>query len=85
MNQPIKNTEVHNNVHEFKSKYKNIVHKLIECRKSSDISGESLAEWIGVDRRKIMSFENLKKIDLELLLKYADKMSVDVRLSFEVF
>jgi transcriptional regulator with XRE-family HTH domain len=75
---------VHNNVQDFRAKYKNIVHLLVECRKSSGISGEALAEDLKVDRRKIMSFENLKKIDLELLLKYADKMSVDVRLNFEI-
>lgn len=75
---------VHNNVHEFKKTYKEIVLKLVDFRKKSGISGEALAEDLKVDRRKIMSFENLKKIDLELLLKYADKMSVDVRLNFEI-
>jgi len=83
MNQPIENCMVQNVVH-FKSQYKAIVHKLVQCRKASGISGESLAEWLKVDRRKIMSFENLKKIDLELLLKYADKMSVDITLHFQI-
>ena len=84
MNQSIENRMVHNNVQDFKKAYKEIVLKLIECRKSSGISGESLAEWLGVDRRKIINFEKLKKIDLETLLKYTDKMSIDVTFSFEV-
>ena len=84
MNQSIENCMVHNNVLDFKAKYKLIVQKLIECRKESGMSGESLAEWLKIDRRKIMAFENLKKVDLETMLKYADKMSIDIKINFEI-
>ena len=83
MNQLIENEEVQNIVH-FKSVYKQIVQKLLQSRIDSGITQDSLSEWLGVDRRKIISFEKLKKVDLELLLKYADKFSFDINIKYVI-
>jgi hypothetical protein len=41
-----------------------------------------MADWLDVDRRKIIAFENLKKVDLETMLKYSDKLSVDIKFNY---
>ena len=45
---------------------------------------ELVAAWLNVDRRKIIQFEGLKKVNMELLLLYGDKLSVDIKLNFEI-
>lgn len=72
------------NIAEFKAKYKEIVPKLVEIRKSSGTTQEQMSEWIGFDVKKIIQFERMKKINLELLLLYGDKLSVDVKFNFEI-
>lgn len=81
MNQPIENTQVPN-VAQFKGAYKTIVTELIQCRESAEVTQEFMAEWLNISRKRIIAFEKLKKIDLETLLKYTDKMSIDLKLSY---
>lgn len=76
--------EVHNNVHEFKKVYKEMVTKLVTIRNQADLTQASMADWLGVDRRKIIQFEGLKKINLELLLLYGDKLSTDIKLNYTI-
>lgn len=73
------------NIVHFKSQYKQIVHELVQIRKQAKQSQSDMAEWLGVDRRKIISFENLKKVDLETLLNYSHKLSVEIKLTYEIF
>jgi DNA-binding XRE family transcriptional regulator len=74
--------EVHNNVQDFKKVYKEIVKELIEIRTLAKFSQQFMAEWLKIDRRKIIAFENLKKVDLETMLKYSDKLSVDIKFNY---
>lgn len=76
--------EVHNNVQEFKKVYKEIVTELIKVRNSANITQQFMADWLEVDRRKIIAFENLKKVDLEIMLKYADKLSIDIKFNYVI-
>lgn len=76
--------EVHNNVQEFKKVYKEIVTELIKVRNSANITQQFMADWLNVDRRKIIAFENLKKVDLEIMLKYADKLSIDIKFNYVI-
>lgn len=78
MNDKVQNIEL------FKTLYKELVPKLVQIRKSSGTNIDQMAGWLNVDRRKIMQFEHLKKINLELLLLYGDKLSVDVKINFEI-
>ena len=78
------NENVPNNVLQFKKVYKEIVHELIKIRNQAGFTQQFLAEWLEVDRRKIIAFENLKKVDLELLLICADKLSVDINFNFKI-
>ena len=68
---------------QFIEQYKKIVQELVQIRKSINETQESVADWLGVDRRKIMALES-GKIDIELLLMYADKLSIDINLKYEV-
>jgi DNA-binding XRE family transcriptional regulator len=77
-------TEVQNNVHNFKKVYKEIVTELIKNRNSANITQQFMADWLDVDRRKIIAFENLKKVDLEIMLKYADKLSIDIKFNYVI-
>lgn len=78
------NEYVPNNVLQFKKVYKEIVKELIVIRNQAGFTQQFLAEWLEVDRRKIIAFENLKKVDLETMLKYADKLSVDIKINFKI-
>ncbi len=75
--------QVPNIVH-FKSKYKEAVKELVQIRKEAKLSQDFMADWLKVDRRKIISFEGLKKVDLEVLLLYSDKLSVEIRIDFKI-
>jgi DNA-binding XRE family transcriptional regulator len=81
MNQEVEKTIVPNIVH-FKQQYKAIVQELVLIRNQANITQQFMAEWLNVDRRKIIAFENLKKIELEILLSYADKLSVDIKFNY---
>jgi DNA-binding XRE family transcriptional regulator len=72
------------NIVHFKSKYKDVVRQLIQIRKEAKLSQEFMADWLKVDRRKIISFEGLKKVDLEVLLLYSDKLSVEINIDFKI-
>jgi IS30 family transposase len=72
------------NIEHFKSLYRELVPKLVNIRKQSGTNINQMAEWLNVDRRKIMNFENLKKINLELLLLYGHKLSVEIHLKYEI-
>lgn len=72
------------NVELFKTAYRALVQELVQCRKQSGVTQDFLAEWLGVDKRKIISFEGLKKINVEMLLLYGDKFSVDIKLNYQI-
>lgn len=78
------NENVPNNVLQFKKVYKEIVKELIVIRNQAGFTQRFLAEWLEVDKRKIIAFENLKKVDLEIMLKYADRLSVDIDIKFKI-
>ena len=83
MNQEVMKTVVPNVVH-FKQVYKEVVQNLVQIRNGAGFSQQFMSDWIEVDRRKIIAFENLKKIELEIMLKYADKLSVDIKFKYEI-
>ena len=68
---------------QFIEQYKKIVQELVQIRKSINETQESMADWLGVDRRKIIALEN-GEINISLLLMYADKLSIDINLKYEV-
>lgn len=72
------------NVTSFNTMYKNIVHELITIRKNANVTQDFMADWLQVDRRKIIAFENFRKIDFQILLVYADKLSVSIELNFKI-
>lgn len=72
------------NITTFKSTYKEIVHQLIKIRKETNLTQQFLGDWLGVDRRKIMAFENLKIVDIEILLLYCDKFSIEINLTYKI-
>ena len=72
------------NIEHFKTAYRELVPKLVQIRKQSGTNIEQMAEWLNVDRRKIMQFESLKKVNLELLLLYGHKLSVDVNFKYAI-
>ena len=70
---------VQNNVSDFKNMYNELLKLVIEKRKEAKLSKEFIADWLHVDRRKIMNLEK-GKIDVILLLEYADKLSIETEL-----
>ena len=75
-----------NDVHDyvqFKKEYQSFVQEIVQHRKESHSSQSDTAEWIGVERRKIIEFETGEKINIELLFILADKF--DVNINFNKF
>ena len=70
-------TDVQNYV-QFKKEYQSFVQEIAHNRKESHSSQSDTADWIGVDRRKIIEFETGEKINIELLFLLADKFDVDI-------
>jgi len=73
------------NIEQFKLLYKELVPKLVQIRKQSGTNIDQMADWLKVDRRKIMQFESLKKINLELLLLYGHKLTVDIKFNYKIY
>ena len=71
------------NIVHFKEQYEKIVHELVQIRKSIPMTQMELADWLKVDRRKIIDLEN-GSINISLLLQYADKLSIDIKLNFTI-
>lgn len=67
-----------------KSGYYDLIVMLIHTRKQRGYSQSHMANLLGIDRRKIISFEGLKKIDLETLLNYSHKLSVEIKLNHTI-
>jgi len=72
------------NIVQFKTEYRKMVHELVKIRNHANLTQASMADWLKVDRRKIIQFEGLKKINLELLLLYGDKLSVDIKFNHQI-
>lgn len=61
---------------------KEIVTMLKTQRIRARISQDFMAEWLGVSRKKLNEFEN-GKFDFELMVNYADKFSIDIKITYE--
>jgi DNA-binding XRE family transcriptional regulator len=62
-----------------------IVTQLTAIRKSARISQQSMAKWCGVSRKKLNEFESSPQhFDFLLMLKYADQVSVQIRLNYTI-
>jgi DNA-binding XRE family transcriptional regulator len=66
----------------IKKTYNQIVKQLIENRNSSKCTQDTVASWLNVSRKKLIEFENLKRLDFELLCKYCDIYGIDLKLFF---
>lgn len=82
------NTDVtdfaHSNISMFKETYNEILKTCIETRKEAGFTQEFMADWLNTTRRSIIDLES-GKIKVGLLLNYADKLSIRVKVKFEVF
>ncbi len=61
--------------------FKSIVQNLVQARKQAGFTQQFIAEWLEVDRRKIIALENGTNFDLLLLNNYADKLSMELKLN----
>ena len=57
---------------------------LKQIRQNIPMTQEAVADWLNVGVKRISEVEAGKSNDLELILAYCDKLSVDVKISFEV-
>lgn len=72
--------DVQNNV-QFQNNFKEVVQKIVQIRKEAKFSQEFMAEWLNVDRRKIMALESGALIDYDLLYRYADKFDIQLTIN----
>ena len=59
-----------------------IVTALVKLRNEAQISQQFIAVWLCVSRKKLSEFEN-GSFDFELMCNYADKLSVEIKITFE--
>jgi DNA-binding XRE family transcriptional regulator len=64
--------------------YNSIVKQLVENRNQSKCTQDTVANWLNVSRKKLIEFENLKRLDIELLCKYSDIYGIDLNLKFTI-
>jgi DNA-binding XRE family transcriptional regulator len=74
---------VQNNV-QYITFFKDAVKNIVQARADAGFSQEYMAKWIEVDRRKIAAIENGKLFDFELLIKYAEKLSIDFNIQLNI-
>ncbi len=76
---------IHNTVQDnsinFKKVYNEIVAECVSRRKNAKFTQAFMAEWLGVDVRKIIEFEKGNG-GVGILLNYADRLDIDVKLSY---
>jgi len=77
------NEEVQNNVQKFRKAYTDILKEIISIRKSIPMTQAEVADWLKVDRRKIIALEN-GDINISLLLDYAEKLSIEINLNYKI-
>jgi hypothetical protein len=63
--------------------YEKIAKELKENRNQSKCTIDTIAEWLKVDKRKIIDLENLKRFDLKLMCEYADIYGIDLKLTYK--
>ena len=68
------------NIEHFNETKSRMVQKCVQARRSGNMSQDFIAHWLGVDRRKIIAIESGNG-DFETLLRYADKMSIDIKIT----
>ncbi len=74
--------EVQNNVQEFKKVYNQLVEECIKRRQQAGLSQAFIADWLAVDRRKIIELEKGNG-GVGLLLNYADKLDIETNFKFK--
>lgn len=79
MQESVQNLE--SNITMFKKVYNEILTEVILRRKSSGLTQQSLANWLNVDVRKIIELEKGNG-EVGLLLNYADKFDIEIKLLF---
>jgi DNA-binding XRE family transcriptional regulator len=82
MNQLIENNNVTESLHIY-TQINEVVTKLIQIRKDAKFSQEFMADWLNVSRKKINEFEN-GSFDFNLMVNYADKLSVELKLNYYI-
>jgi len=83
MNQTIENNIVTESLHTY-TQVNEIVTKLIQIRKDANFSQQFMSDWLNVSRKKLNEFEN-GSFDFELMVKYADKLSVEISINYKVY
>lgn len=82
MNENVQISE-QSNVEMFKNMYSKLLEDCIKIRKQAGITQEFMADWLEVDRRKIIDLEK-GKIKVGILFNYADKLSVKINLNYKI-
>ena len=67
------------NIEHFNEIKSRMVQKCVQARRSGNLTQDFISEWLGVDRRKIIAIESGHG-DFETLLRYADKMSINIEI-----
>lgn len=61
-----------------------IVTELIKIRTNAGFTQQFMADWLSVSRKKINEFEN-GKFDFDLMVNYANNLSVEIKLDYVIY
>lgn len=83
MNQTIENKNVTDYIQVY-NKINDIVTKLTQIRKEAKFSQEFVSSWLKVSRKKLNEFEN-GNFDFDLMVRYCEIFSVEIKIDFIVW
>lgn len=81
-------SEIQNKIAEFVQfsvQLKKLGTELCTIRKQINHSQIDMADWVGCDRRKIAEIEAGECQDFELIFTYANRLSIEIKLTFEIY
>ena len=65
------------------TQFNKIVTELIKIRKEAGFTQEFIADWLDISRKKLNEFEN-GKFNFDLMVNYCDKLSVDLKINYQI-
>lgn len=76
-NKELQNSHVEN-YQQFKDNYNKIVDDCRQCRIDAKLSQTDLADMFGVNRWRIVEFEQKKKMDWQILFLASEKLGIEI-------
>jgi DNA-binding XRE family transcriptional regulator len=76
--------EINHDFVQFNVQLKKLGTELCTIRNEINYSQSDMADWLKCDRRKISEIEAEECIDFELIFRYCQKLSIEIKIDFKI-